>query len=90
MNNFYDNHYTQHCLKVNLPENGVGILSIGGQIQEKSKGFSYTQSVELLDLKTQVWTVMESFDERFVFNYYSLVKLNGKPSIIGGFNGTGI
>ena len=83
MNIFSDNT-DQRCMKVDLPENRTGVLSIGGELHG-----DFTHSVEILDLGTQVWTEMDSFDDRFVYGFHSLVNFNGKPSIIGGFNATG-
>ena len=51
--------------------------------------FNVINNVELLDLKKETWTAMESFQIDVVYDSFSLVQLDGKPSIIGEIQGTG-
>ena len=84
INHYYENTDSK-CLKVELPEGGVGVLVIGGMSVD---GQTYSNTAELLSLSTGVWKVIASFDKKWEHLNYGFLELGGKPTIVGSFNGT--
>ena len=102
-NNYRDN-VGSSCVKVDLPEGGVGVMMIGGHWSEyddetEKNRYHEMNTVEILNLATGSWTKMEPFDERWIllrdndygtYSDYGFLYLGGKPTIIGRFNDTNI
>ena len=95
-----------YCLKIDLPGGGAGVMKIGGYYLEEGNWMEpwitkEVRTVEILDLQTQKWTVVEPFDSRWIlenihsssqstFSNYGFFHLGEKPTLIGQFNDTNI
>ena len=96
--NIHESNYLGKCLTVQIVEDRFGVILIGGRTLNRTSEQEITEhnTVEILDVATEVWTEMTAFDDGWITSkvgqYESsssgLLHLDDKPSIIGWFNGT--
>ena len=89
-----------HCVKVDLPDGGAGVMLVGGTryvypLDSEFADRRESRNVEILNLSSLMWEEKDSFDERWIqtttynndeLSFYSFLYLDDKPTLIGRFD----